>query len=921
MSTHCLTSEHPGNWVLVPLPWRRGPLGVVPLALRHYGSVTAPLLPLDTIAHGLVFAAVIPELQAALAEPDATAVIQAPPGGGKTTITPPLVANLVAGRTIVTQPRRVAARAAARRLRQLAPDHADQIGFTVRGESTRTSRTRIEFVTPGVLINRLLANPELPGVDAVILDEVHERALDTDLALGMLLDVRDLRGDLRLLALSATLNADAFARLMGGAPIIDSPQALHPLIEEWAPPDGPRLTERGVDRSFLAHVARTAAAAHRLHADSDTLVFLPGAWEVEQVARQLRGMMDADVFELHGQVPPREQDRIVSGRGVQDPPGAVRAAGADRAGPRRIVVSTALAESSLTVPGVRLVVDSMLAREPRRDAMRRMSGLVTITASRASMTQRAGRAARLGPGTVIRCADPAAAAGAAAEPAPEIRTADLTGAALTLAAWGTPGGRGLRLLDEPPAAALADAQEDLRAIGAIDETGQITERGRTLAQIPADPRLARALLDGAELVGPRTAAEVVALLAMDRRPAAQDLHEALALARRDDRFTREAARFTTLAARAMSSRQSGDASAPGTRPGAEPCADETSADDAAAVAALAFPMMIASRVADGPDGGSVVLLASGTRAGVPSGPLAAEPWLVVADASRSNARAAADTGAVVRLAAAISEPRILELSAEAITDEVTVSFTDQGAQARREQRLGAITLSSTPTRVHGRDARAAVLAGLRQRGLGVLHESAAAEQLRRRLDLLHRTLGAPWPDVSDAGILEKFELVASPELDQLAGAQGRPARPGSIDLLPILQRLLPWPEASRLGKLAPERLTVPSGSRIRLTYPEVGDDGGRVVAEVKLQEVFGLAESPALLEGAVRIQFHLLSPARRPLAVTDDLRSFWNGPYAQVRAEMRGRYPKHPWPEDPWSAQATARTTAAARGGSGRRIS
>lgn len=877
----------------------------------HNGCVHLPETPFDltAIGSGLVFADVLDDLARALTAEDAAAVVQGPPGTGKTTLVPPLVANLAGGRVIVTQPRRVAARAAARRLHQLCPDlPTGAVAFSVRGESTTRPSTIIEFVTPGILINRLLADPELTGVSAVILDEVHERALDSDLALAMLLDVRELRGDMRLLALSATLDAARFSRLMDGAPVIDSPTALHPLTEQWAPPPGPRLDDRGVTPAFLEHVAATAADAHRTHPDSDVLVFLPGAREVSRCADGIRDRLTdsgVEVLELHGQVPPREQDRIVSGG---DAPG------------RRIIVSTALAESSLTVPGVRVVVDSALAREPRRDSLRRMTGLVTLTASKASMTQRAGRAARLGPGTVIRCCDPSTAAGAAQAAAAEVTTADLTGAMLTAACWGAPGGEGLRMLEPFNPRAAADARTDLTAIDALMETGHATELGRMLAAVPTDPRLARALLDSASAGEGELAADVIALLGADGRPASLEADRALAAARGDRKHQREAERLRRIAARsAGTGTGSGSSSGSGTGGGAGESG--TDPDAVGRVIARAFPLNIARRMVDGPDGAASFLLASGTRVGVPAGHLATQEWIVVAHSGRSQARAAAGTGAVARLAAAISEETALSMGEHLLADRVTTRFTEQGAQARRIRSLGAITLSSAPARPEGPEARAAVIDGIREQGLGAFRFSDAARSLRERVQFLHRTLGEPWPDLSDAAIIARLDDVAAPELDRLAGIGGKPVRPSAIDMLPILQRLLPWPAAGRLRELAPERLEVPSGSAIRLTYPPLEEadgadasDGaehsapGRVVAEVKLQEMFGLAQSPRIADGAASIQFHLLSPARRPLAVTDDLASFWDGAYAQVRAEMRGRYPKHPWPEDPWSAEATART-------------
>ena len=886
--------------------------------------MTSPLIPrnrtrarelfdLGSIGAGLVFADSLGELADALRAGGsaATAVVQAPPGTGKTTLVPPLLANIAAGaaagkkppRVVVTQPRRVAARSAARRLAALDGSRlGDRVGYTVRGERQTGPQTLIEFVTPGILLRRLLADPGLGGTDAVILDEVHERGLETDLLLGMLAEVRQLRGDLTLVAMSATLDAPRFAALIGGAPVgetklaehddggpapvVDCPSALHPLEVAWAPPAVPRLDERGVTRAFLDHVADTAAVSHSeaLAAgwDIDALVFVPGAWEVSQVAARLRGRVGAEVLELHGQVDATAQDRAVSGR----EPGA----------PARIIVSTALAESSLTVPGVRLVVDSGLSREPRRDANRGMTGLVTVSCSRASAEQRAGRAARQGPGRVVRCYEQKTFGAAPAHPTPEIAVADLTGAALVLACWGSPGGRGLALPDAPPRAAMEEAVEVLRELGAVDPNGLATDLGKTLARVPSDPRLARALLDGAAAVGRRAAAETVALVSGDQRAPGADLPRLLAMLRSGKetaarRWAEDVQRMETIARQEM--------------PGVVPsplAAPVTAAEAVGFVVALAFPDRVARRV--GGAGPERYLLSSGTRAGLPAGsPLTGHEWLAVAEVFRAQGRDAAGTGAVIRSAAPLAPDTAEAAARHLLSETVEARFSQGRVTARRVRRLGAIALSSTPVRPSAEEGRAAVARALEQEGLGTIGWSTAADALRRRLALVRRELGDPWPDVAEQALLARVEQWLAPELEALAGG----AATNGIDLADPLRRLLPWPDAARLGELAPEWLEVPSGSRVRIDYPDVGDDGRPVVA-VKLQECFGWAQTPRLVGGRVPVLFHLLSPARRPLAVTDDLASFWSGPYAQVRAEMRGRYPKHPWPEDPWTAPATART-------------
>lgn len=845
--------------------------------------MTSAAFNLAAIGAGLSFAAALDELSAAL-DASGSVVVTAPPGTGKTTLVPPLLASRSTGRVIVTQPRRVAARAAARRLAHLdGSPVGSRVGFTVRGERSAGPETQVEFVTAGVLLRRMLDDPGLDGVDAVILDEVHERALETDLLIGLLSEVRELRDDLVVIAMSATLDAARIAAGIGTddspAPIVDHDVPAFSLTERWAPSPVPRLDERGVTWGFLDHVAAvTASAAVDLVRDdpkADVLVFAPGAREVSEIARRVRAASDAfDVRELHGQIPPAEQDAVIRGRAPADRP--------------RIIVTTSLAESSLTVPGVRLVVDSCLSRHPQRDAGRGMTGLVTTAASRSSCVQRAGRGTRQGPGTVIRCVDERTYAAAPARPVPEIAVIDLADAALLLACWGAPSGIGLRMIDPLPAENLADAITVLQGLGAIDEVGRATAEGRVLARIPTDPRLARALRDGSPVVGSRLAAEVVALVSGELRVSDADIAQAL-IALRGGRSP-EARRWRDDANRLE--RMVRDT--PGVR---------SDLDGVGLVIALAFPGRIAHRVERTAEG-ATFLLASGTRAGV-RGPLAAVEWLAVADVARATARAAAGSGAIIRSAAVLTEAQMEQAASHLMTDRVEAEFVGGRVQARRERRIGAIPRSSAPVKASAQEGRDAVRRALRRDGLGMFTWSDAADALRRRLALLRRELGDPWPDVSDAGLVDSLDVWLAPELDRLAA--GTPA--ARLELSSPLRRLLPWPDAVRLDELTPERLEVPSGSRVRITYPEPdGDPHARPVVAVKLQECFGWAETPRLVDGRVPVLFHLLSPAGRPLAVTDDLASFWSGPYSQVRAEMRGRYPRHPWPEDPWAAVPTKHT-------------
>lgn len=838
---------------------------------------------LDRIGAGLPVAAATAELAAAADH--GALVVTAPPGTGKTTLLPPLIANRVPGTTLVTQPRRVAVRAAARRLAALdGSTIGGPVGLTVRGERRVGTGTRVEMLTPGVLLRRLLADPELPGVGAVLLDEVHERSLETDLLLGMLAEVRTLREDLMVGAMSATLDAERFAALLGDAPIVAVPAVLHPLTVEHTPPPGPRLDARGVTWAFLDHLAAVTIREHAAQ-DGDALVFVPGAREVDELVGRLRSRSGAEVevLPLHGRLPTAEQDRATGGRGPGDPP--------------RIVVSTALAESSLTVPGVRLVIDAGLSRQVRRDRARDMSGLVTVSASRAAVEQRAGRAARQGAGRAVRAFSPTDLAGMPAQDPPEITTADLTDAALLLARWGTPRGEGLALPTPPPAREIADAEGTLRALGLVDEDGRTTASGDRIATLPVGVREARALLDGARVLpGPdadRRAAEVVAAVADDHRPTGADLPALLQDLRAGrapgaERWRRERDRLARIAAATPAEAQLASSS---------PATDAV--EQAGLVLALGRPERIARRTAAG---SRSYLLASGTRAALPEGSrLQGREWLVAWEVQRADGRAADGTGAVIRAAAPLAEAAALAAGAGLLREERQARIADGQVRVREVRRLGGIELAGTPVAARPEDTRGAVLAEVGARGLDALDWPSGATRLRARLGLLHRVLGDPWPEVTGEALLGRLDDWLGPQVT------GRSPRLDRIDVTAGLRALLPWPAAARLDDLAPERLEVPSGQSAAVDYPDPEDPDGRPVVAVKLQEMFGLAETPRLVDGRVPVLLHLLSPARRPLAVTDDLRSFWDGPYREVRKEMRGRYPKHPWPEDPWTAEATHR--------------
>ncbi|OPF75177.1 ATP-dependent helicase HrpB [Streptomyces antioxidans] len=908
----------------------------------------------------------VPELLRAL-DDRGVAVLCAPPGTGKTTLVPLVLAGLVDGgpvrRVLVAEPRRIAARAAARRMAWLLGERpGGRVGFTVRGERQVGRGTLVEVVTTGVLLQRLQRDQELAGVDVVVLDECHERHLDADTAAAFLLDVRAaLRPDLRLIAASATTDAEGWARLLGDggddghvgaggthggggpgepAPVVSAPGVSHPVEVVWAPPERPVRPPHGmrVDPALLDHVAAVVRRALG-EREGDVLCFLPGVGEIARVAGKLGGLAGAEVLQVHGRAPAAVQEAVL--------------AGAD-GGRRRVVLATSVAESSLTVPGVRIVVDCGLAREPRMDHARGLSALTTVRASRATAGQRTGRAGREAPGVVYRCWPEAEDARLPRFPSPEIAGADLTAFALQTACWGDPDASGLALLDPPPAGAMAAARETLTAIGAVDAAGRATERGTRMARLGLHPRLARALIDGAQEVGARRAAEVVALLSEEPpREYGDDLAAAWRTARHGSdpyatRWRQEARRLEHALTTTETPRQ-GDAQASdgplrgGDRPGRDgdgpahgsgdrargssgsarggvgprdgnsgpihggdgphdgdggPArrGDGLRGDDAVAglLAALAFPERVARR-----RGERAYLMAAGTGAELGGGSrLGGAPWLAVAVADRPVASASAR----VRLAAVTDEDTARAAAAALASEGAEVRWADGDVLARRVARLGAIELVSRPLADPDPErVRQALLDGLRREGTGLLRWSAQATAVRQRMAFLHRELGGAWPDVSDEALLDRADDWLGTEL---ARARGR-AELGRVDAGQALARLMPWAtgEAARFEELAPERIEVPSGSRVRVDY---GAD--RPVLAVKLQELFGWPEAPRIAGGRVPLLIHLLSPAGRPAAVTADLASFWKDGYRSVRAELRGRYPKHPWPEDPTTAEPTRRT-------------
>jgi ATP-dependent helicase HrpB len=783
--------------------------------------------------------AVLDDVTAALAQ-HGTAVLVAPPGTGKTTLVPLAMAAATPGRIVVAEPRRLATRAAAARMAELLGEPVGAtVGYSVRGDRRTSKATRIEVVTSGLLVRRLQSDPELPGVDAVLLDECHERHLDADLLLALLLDARaGLRPDLRLLATSATVATDRLAELMGEhTPVLRTHVRTYPVTVHHVPPARNERIENCVARATRTALSET---------DGDVLVFLPGVGEIRRVTALLGGLT---VLPLHGRLPAAQQDAALR-------PGTTQ----------RVVLATAVAESSLTVPGVRAVVDAGLARVARMDHRRGLAGLVTTRVSAAVAEQRAGRAGREAPGQVYRCWPEHEHGTLPRYPEPEIRTTDLTRLALELACWGTADGTGLAWWDPPPAGPLAAGRDVLTALGALDKTGAVTARGRRIAGIGLHPRLARALLDGADEVGATAAAEVVALLDDDGLATGNDVDTALRRLRSDDRgdgarrWRREVRRLADLV---DAPRSSGP-------------------PDPAFVVALAHPERLARRRSPG---SRSYLMAGGTAAEL-EGPTDSE-WLAVASADREPGRAQGK----IRLAAR-ADQQLAERAAPALLSTVDeVRWSDGDVVARRVERLGVIVLSERPLTDPPRDQlRAALIAGLRTEGIGMLRWSADATRFRQRLAFLHRTFGNPWPPVDDESLLASVDDWLSPELSK-ARKRADLERVHAHD---ALSRLLPWPAARRLDELAPDRLPIPSGHRLKLDY-----SADEPVLPLKVQDAFGWTDTPTIADGRVPVLLHLLSPAGRPVAVTRDLASFWQGTYRQIRTELKGRYPKHPWPEHP----------------------
>ncbi|MHC9418792.1 ATP-dependent helicase HrpB [Sphingomonas citri] len=799
-----------------------------------------PTLPIHTV---------LPELLAALRDGGA-AVLVAPPGAGKTTAVAPalLAEQWCDGEIIVTSPRRLAARAAAERMAQLAGEPVGQtFGYATRLDTRRSAATRVTVVTEGILTARLQSDPELTGVAALLFDEVHERSLDGDFGLALALDARAaLRPDLRVVAMSATLDGARFAALLDGAPVVESEGRSYPL------------ELRHLGRAAEARIEDSMAAAIRQALREEAggvLAFLPGVAEIERTAERVGDVPGVRLHRLHGSLDPAAQHAAIRA----EPDGA-----------RKLVLATSIAETSLTLDGIRVVVDSGLARRPRYDRAAGMTRLVTERASQAAATQRAGRAARQGPGVAFRLWEAAATAGMPRFDPPEIIEADLSALVLACALWGVSDPRDLRWLDAPPEAAVAEARARLAALGALDAGARPTAHGRAVAALPMPPRLAHMLLAAPD---PRRAAEVAVLL-QERGLGGADADLELRWRRwRGDRSPK------AESARGLARRWAGLVKR-GQREGAP--------DSIGACVALGFPDRVARRRdASGERWASV-----GGRGFKldPTSPLASAEWLAVAETQGMAA------GARILAAAPIAAEEVEALFADRIEARRTADFDPAtgAVQPLRERRLGAIRLSSGPDSTADPAAIAAALVeGVRAHGLAPLPWSRAAEALRSRVAYA----GVP---LDDATLLERLDdwlpalVEGKRRLDAIA--------PGA--LVEALRGLLGWDSLRAIDRVAPADFTSPAGSTHAIDY---GAEAGPTV-ELRVQALFGLDQHPVVGTERVPLVLSLTSPAGRPIQTTRDLPGFWRGSWHAVAKEMRGRYPRHPWPDDPANAAATLRT-------------
>ncbi|HHW1742307.1 ATP-dependent helicase HrpB [Pseudomonas aeruginosa] len=826
--------------------------------------------------------AVLPSLRTALNDRDEV-VLEAPPGAGKTTRVPLALLNehWLDGQTILMlEPRRLAARAAAERLAsELGEKVGETVGYRIRLESRVGPKTRIEVVTEGILARRLQDDPGLDGVGLVIMDEYHERSLDADLALALTLNGRELLRDtpLKVLVMSATLEGERLSALLDDAPVVRSEGRMFPVDLRWGRPFQPgEFVESRVVQTVLQALADEPGSL---------LVFLPGQAEIRRVAEQLgealAGRDEVLLCPLHGELELSAQRAAIE----PAPPGR-----------RKVVLATNIAETSLTIDGVRVVVDAGLARVPRFDPGSGMTRLETQRISRASATQRAGRAGRLEPGVCYRLWSEAQHEQLPAYGSAEILQADLAGLALQLGRWGV-APEELVWLDVPPAAAYAQARDLLDRLGALNDKGALNAHGQAMAELPAHPRIAHLLLRGQALGLGSLACDVAALLGERDilRGAGADLHERTALLAGESAGNR-ASRGAVQRARQLARQFRGYLRG---QP-AEAVADPDHPRWLGALLAFAYPDRVARQRREG---GGEYRLANGRAAqfGEPDA-LMKEPWLVVADlGSRQGQREER-----IYLAAALDAALFDSVLAEQVRvhDELDWDEREGVLRAERQRKVGELVLSSEALPDLDAEARSRALLGLvRRKGLELLPWTPELRQWQARVNLLRRLDlegkgESEWPDVSDAALLASLEDWLLPYL----GKVSRLAHFANLELPGILHGLLPWPLPQRLDELAPRTLQVPSGSNIRLDYSEFPP-----VLAVRLQELFGLADTPRIAGGRLAVKLHLLSPAQRPVQVTQDLANFWRSTYAEVKKDLKGRYPKHYWPDDPLVAEATAR--------------
>jgi len=802
-------------------------------------------LPIDEVLPGLLTALVAGTM----------AVLVAPPGAGKTTRVP--LALLDApwrkdGKIIVLEPRRLAARAAARRMAaSLGEEVGETVGYRVRLDSKVSKRTRIEVVTEGVFTRTILADPELTGIAVVLFDEFHERSLDGDLGLALALDASALRDDLRLLVMSATIDGARVGRLMGAAPVIESRGRAFPVDTRYMPRDPVERLEDQVASAVLA----------AMRADSGSvLVFLPGQAEISRTAERLavRLPADADLAPLYGQLSPAEQDRA-----VQPAP----------AGRRKIVLATSIAETSLTIEEVRIVVDSGYRRVPAYEPATGLTRLETVRVSRAGADQRRGRAGRTEPGVCYRLWNEGQSAALEAFDRPEILESDLSGLVLDLASWGVTDPATLAFLDPPPKPAWAEAVALLKELEALTEDGRITPEGAALARLPLHPRLAH-MVHRAAADGDAMTAALLAVLVTERGLGGLgvDLTHRLS-AFRSDRSKR------AEEARALAGRWANMA-------GAE---DRSVSGDVGRHLARAYP----DRVAQQAGGRGRFRLANGRAASLEeSDSLAAAPFLVVTDVTGSAANGR------IRAAAAIDLDTIEELFAGRIVTETTLAF-DSGSRsvrARRVRRLDALKLDDDPVAIDDPVKASALLAA--NIVPAELPWSKEQKALRARATYLAGALGESWPDLSDAALSQNREWLAP----FIAGRTSLAAITAD-DLSAALEMLLPWNLRAAMERLLPSHFDAPSGSHAPIDYE--AENGPAL--EIRVQELFGLDRHPSVGGGKIPLLVVLLSPAHRPIQITRDLPAFWRGSWKEVAKDLKGRYPRHFWPDDPVAAQPTSR--------------